>query len=190
MWERFKKALSPRRDPARIVAGGGDGFYVYRVRFQDGFKDVVSLVPHDNAFESGLAAEAIIGMRASFSDSSEPITAATFQPNKPFVQFLHDVIASHAPDLVGLREAARRQGNGWVYVIDARTPTPAGHVPPHDIIGAFEVKEGVVVPGSYRPNENHQLLSANGIFRLEPTLREHLMDRIMQSQRAFQNRNG
>ena len=59
-----------------------------------------------------------------------------------------------------------------------------------DIIGAFEVKEGVVVPGSYRPNENHQLLSANGIFRLEPTLREHLMDRIMQLQRAFQNRNG
>jgi hypothetical protein len=40
MWERFRKALSPRRDPARIVAGGGDGFYVYRVRFQDGFKNL------------------------------------------------------------------------------------------------------------------------------------------------------
>jgi hypothetical protein len=57
---------------------------------------------------------------------------------------------------------AARLGNGWVYIIDQRTPTPGGQVPPEDIIGAFEVKDGDILPGSYRASPNHMILSPNG----------------------------
>ena len=106
------------------------------------------------------------------------MTVANFRPNKPFVELLHGVIAMHAPNLPGLKAEARRQGAGWVYLIDARTPTPDGEVPPHDIIGAFEVQDSAIVPGSYQPNANHQILSSQGLFQLEPTLQEQLMERI------------
>jgi hypothetical protein len=53
-----------------------------------------------------------------------------------------------------------------VYVIDQRTRTPQGAVPPEDIVGRFEVKGGQVVPGSYRPSPKHMILSSCGFFEL------------------------
>jgi hypothetical protein len=41
-------------------------------------------------------------------------------------------------------------GPRLVYLLDARTPDPSGRVPPHDIIGAFDVRDGALVTGSYR----------------------------------------
>jgi hypothetical protein len=79
----------------------------------------------------------------------------------------------------GLQAEARRQHTGWLYVIDARTPTPAREVPAYDIIGAFEVREGTVVPQSYQPNGNHRLFSSNGLFKLDSTLHEKLMNRVI-----------
>jgi hypothetical protein len=166
------------------VADENRGIFMYRVKFPDGMMDVLSLIPPSMADQSGLAADAIIGVREGAGDASEPITAENLKPNPNFVQLLHDVIASHAPDLPALQEAAREQGDGRVYVIDARTKTPAGEVPPHDILGAFEVKDRVVVPGSYQLNTNHQLFSADGLFRLEPALHLQLMSRIIRAQRA------
>ncbi len=66
-----------------------------------------------------------------------------------------------------------------MYLIDARTPTPAGVVPPSDIIGAFEVRAGEVVPRSYQPNVNHLLVSSNGLFKLESALHEKLVERLL-----------
>jgi hypothetical protein len=95
------------------------------------------------------------------------------------VDTFHDVIASEGPTLPGLQAEARRRWTGWVYLIDARTPTPAGAVPPSDIIGAFEVRDGRVVPKSYQPNANHLLVSSNGLFKLEPALHERLVERLL-----------
>ena len=152
------------------------GFYVYRVKTSAGERDIVSLF--SGAFEAGLITEAIVGEYTHLLEEGESANDASFRPNPAFVRLLHDVIERHAPQLRGLQAEARRQGTGWVYVIDARTPTPDGEVPPCDVIGGFEVSDGDVIPHSYRPNPNHRLLTENGLFGLDPALHERLMERI------------
>jgi hypothetical protein len=110
---------------------------------------------------SGLPPEIVVGVLRGPVESVEAITPAVFARNRVFVDFMHSVIARRGPELPGLVAAARRQGDGWVYIIDQRTPTPQGAVPPEDIVGAFEVKGGQVVPGSYRPSSNHMILSCH-----------------------------
>ncbi|HKW00121.1 MAG TPA: hypothetical protein VJN96_09860 [Vicinamibacterales bacterium] len=124
-------------------------FHVYRVNLPEGLTDVVSYLPEDIVFNSGLAGEAMI--------------------------------ATHAPELPELQAEARRQHSGWVYVIDARTPTPAGDVPPWDILGRFEGRDGAIVPRSYQPNPNHTLCSSNGLFQLDSRLYKQLLERVMTS---------
>jgi hypothetical protein len=149
--------------------------YVCRVDTPEGARDYVTLLPPDVAFAQGLAAEAIVGVLTRPLGPGEAITPEVFARNRAFVDFLHDVIARHGPTQPGCRAEAKRLGNGWIYIIDRRTPTPGGPVPPEDIVGAFEVKDGEVVPGSYRPNPNHRILSAHGFFRLDAGLQECLL---------------
>jgi hypothetical protein len=122
---------------------------VCRVYTPEGARDYVTCLPHEQAFAKGIPPEAIIGELLRPLKPREAITAAVFARNRVFVDFLHAVIARRGPQLPGLIAAARRQGNGRVYVIDQRTRTPQGAVPPEDIVGVFEVKDGQVVPGSY-----------------------------------------
>ncbi len=70
---------------------------------------------------------------------------SVFARNRVFVEFMHAVIARNAPEMPGFIAEAKRQGNGWVYIIDQRTPTPLGAVPPEHIVGVFEIKNGQVV---------------------------------------------
>ena len=63
-----------------------------------------------------------------------------------------------------------------MYVIDLRTPGgPQGQVPPEDIVGAFEVKDGALCPDSYQANENHEIYSEDGLVRLPPSLQDALL---------------
>ena len=39
-------------------------------------------------------------------------------------------VARCGATLSGLIAEARRQGDGWVYIIDQRTRNPQGHIPP------------------------------------------------------------
>ena len=122
--------------------------YVCRVETPDGSKDYVTLIPPEAAFSQGLAPEAILGVLLRPLGQDEPITPEVFARNRVFAEFLHAVIARHGPEQPGCQAEAKRLGEGWIYIIDQRTPTPEGPVPPEDIIGAFEVKGGEVVPGS------------------------------------------
>jgi len=149
--------------------------YVCRVETPDGSKDYITLLPPETAFAQGLAPEAIVGVLLRPLGPGEAITPQVFARNRPFVEFLHTVIARYAPQEPGCQAEAVRLGEGWVYIIDQRTPTPAEAVPPEDIIGAFEVKGGEVVPGSYRPNHRHLILSPRGFFRLNPGLHACLL---------------
>jgi hypothetical protein len=47
-----------------------------------------------------------------------------------------------------------------------------------DIIGAVAVHGGLLVPDSYQPNTNHQLLTADGLFVLPPELEIALEDEV------------
>jgi hypothetical protein len=69
-------------------------------------------------------------------------------------------------------------GDGFVYVMDARTPDRTGTVPPEDVIGAVQVQGGEPVPDSYRANPKHQLLTGNGFFSLGAELHAALMREV------------
>jgi hypothetical protein len=84
---------------------------------------------------------------------------------------MHHVLCTYGPQDRELQEAAERQGDGFVYVIDLRTPEgPMGRVPPEDIVGAFAVEGGQLC--AYQPNDNHVAFSKNGLVQLPPSLAE------------------
>jgi hypothetical protein len=91
---------------------------------------------------------------------------------------MHEVISRRAAMLPGLRAEARRQGDGWLYLIDRRTPNPQGRVPPEDVVGVFRVSGGDLVPGSYQRNPKHLILSSNGFVQLGTELQSCLIEEI------------
>ncbi|MCC7126924.1 MAG: hypothetical protein IT178_18910 [Acidobacteria bacterium] len=121
----------------------------------------------------GLPAEAIAG---AFDGDG---LVETFRQNPRFVEFMHAVIRTAGPTDPDLQLAAQAQHDGWIYVIDLRTPEgPAGRVPPEDVIGAFEVRSGHVVPDSYQPNDAHRVFAANGLVRLPRGLFEAFLEAL------------
>ncbi len=155
--------------------------YVFEADTPEGRKHYVSCLSHEVVFKHGLPPEAIIGALHPWKPG-EPISPSVFAKNSEFVDFMHSVIARRGPALSGLIEEAKRQGEGWVFVVDQRTPTPGGAVPPEDLVGVFEIKNGEVVPGAYRASPNHLILSEKGFFRLgselQPCLLEELAERV------------
>jgi hypothetical protein len=151
---------------------------ICRVDTPEGAKYYVACLPHERLFARGLAPEAIIGVLLRPLEPGEAITPAVFARNRVFVDFMHGVIARRGPKLPGLIAEAQRQGDGWVYIIDQRTRTPQGAVPPEDIIVAFEVRGGQVVPDSYCPSPSHIILTADGFFRLGVELQTCLLEEL------------
>ncbi len=174
------------QDPSNEVSPWGDSvapIYVYRVDLPEGITDLVTIVPPEQATrQGGLIPEAIVGRLSHLLGKDDQITSENFARNTVFVDFLHHVIAHHAPNQPPLRAEAQQQGSGWIYIIDQRTPTPEGEVPPEDIIGAFEVVDGHVVPESYRGSPQHRVLSAHGFFQLGRELHWCLMRELAKRQ--------
>jgi hypothetical protein len=99
-----------------------------------------------------------------------------FRQNPAFIEYLGSLLAEHIATVERVRFEARQQGSGHLYLLDGRTPTPDDVVPPSDIIGVVGVRLGEVVPGSYRHNPNHRLLTADGFFVLPAELETLLHD--------------
>ena len=142
---------------------------------RDEFLHVVSVLePEDVQALGGLPPEAIAGtieMASKDSGAGEPVSVDRFRPNAAFSAFLHHVIRTYGPKDRELQAAAEQQGDGFVYIIDLRTPEgPMGDVPPEDIIGAFAVDGGQL--GAYKSNDRHLAFSKNGLVRLPPSLAE------------------
>jgi hypothetical protein len=148
---------------------------VIQVNTPEGWKNYVALTSARMAFSAGLIPEAILGI---LERPEEPIAPGNFTANSVFRKFLADVIARNGPDDPDMQAEAARQGEGYIVVIDQRTPTPGDSVPPEDIVGVFEVKDGKVVPGSYQPSPNHRLLTDDGFFRLGSFLNERLQQEL------------
>ena len=171
-----KPAPGPDRNAPRAL---NSSVWLYRVRGQaDEPQDLISVLPPEIVFVRGLAPEAIVGRLTRPLSEGEAISPENFARNRAFVEFLHEVITRHAPELAALQDEAKRIGEGWVYVIDARTMDPRGKVSPEDILGGFEVKTGRVVPDSYRRNAKHVILSKDGFFQLDAVLRERLLGEL------------
>ena len=138
----------------------------------------VTLSDPDTTFKRGLISEEIVGQLLSPVNSGTPISPDNFGRNPAFVDFLHEVIKKHGPNVPGLIEAAKKQGDGLVVVIDGRTPTPDDAVPPQDILGGFETRGGKIVADAYHPNPNHRILTPDGFFRLDDVLQERLLHEL------------
>ena len=159
------------------MADYGREIYAYEFETEDGEGQAVSLLEPTWVFGHGLTIEAIVGFivaPASFED----LAPTDLRENPAFLRLLSRVIYEEVgadPDLS--REAAR-QGEGHVYLLDGRTPDPAGRVVPENILGGVAVKAGAVVAGSYQHNPRHRLLTQDGFFRLSPVLEAALDSRL------------
>jgi hypothetical protein len=154
--------------------------HVYEVVVEGQPRTVLSFLPKEHVFSKGLAGPAIIGsLRKRVADGGG-LAPDNIVVNPRFLDLLHEMIATHAPTDPAFQRAAREQDEGWMYVIDRRTPTPGGHVPAEDIIGSFEVRQGVATAASYQPFKSHRLVSERGLFQLDRFLHPKLMDALMQ----------
>jgi hypothetical protein len=143
-----------------------------------GPRDFVTCLPHDVVFQRGLRPEAILGTLMKPAGEGVAISPDNFARNPAFVEFMHAVIANRGPELAGLKGAAAQQGNGSIFIVDQRTATPQGAVPPEDIVGAFAVKEGKLVPNSYQRSPNHRIFTARGFFQLGAELQPLLLEEL------------
>ena len=90
--------------------------------------------------------------------------------------FLHEFVGTQATSNEELQEAAREQGEGFVYMIDQRTPDTDGDVPQMDIIGAFEIKDGQITADSYAPNPSHKMITEAGLVDIGDDLRDLMLE--------------
>jgi hypothetical protein len=156
------------------LAGQGRAVFVYHTGGDAGEQRLVSIVDPDTVFASGLCPEAILGTLLPGADGR--LSPDAFRPNPVFIEYLGRLIAENIGHVEGVRLEAQRQGSGYVCILDGRTATPEGVVPPSDIIGAVDVNDGEVVPDSYQHNPNHRLLTGDGFFVLPPEIETLLQD--------------
>ena len=124
------------------------------------------LTPDEVRSLGGLPADAIVG---GFTDGPD---GEVFQANPALPRVLQDVVRSAGPQDAALCDAAARQGEGWVYVIDLRTPDgPQGQVQAGDIIGAFGVEHGRIDETSYEANDAYRAFTKHGLVQLPDSLR-------------------
>jgi hypothetical protein len=149
----------------------------YQVDFGGGERNVVSLLGPEWVSQHELNPEAVIAVLPAGTDVDD-LTPADVRENGPFLRLLSRVIFENAERCSLLRREAEVQGNGYVYLLDRRTPHPAGRVPPEDIIGTFEARADALVPGSYQQNPRHRLFTTAGWFRLPPEIEDALLARL------------
>ncbi|WNL48066.1 hypothetical protein RKE25_10730 [Dyella sp. BiH032] len=137
---------------------------ICEVQTDNGLVAYITLASADEVVRRGLIAQEILGQLMDATRTDEPLDPANFARNRAFVDFLHEAIQRHAPTLPNLIASAKAQGSGWVFIVDGRTPTPQGAVPPEDVMGGFEVKDGQIVAGSYSANPQPPPFVAARIF--------------------------
>lgn len=148
---------------------------VIEVNTPSGLARYVAILASEVAFQHGVPSEAILGALSTNWTPDGPITSSVFIPNRAFVAFMHEVISRQAVHSSRFLAAAEQQRDGYVAIVDQRTPTPDGPVPPEDILGFFEVASGSVVSGSYQASPNHQLLTERGFVHLPDELERFLL---------------
>jgi hypothetical protein len=120
-------------DALRVAAETLEEMPVYTC-YVEGVGQCLTLLSSADVEEIGLLPTAgIIGVLNSHSEHEKSWGEIGGSGTNPsFTELMHQAIAAHGPPKKGFKE-------GWVYMIDRRTPTPEGSVPPSDIYGSFKV---------------------------------------------------
>lgn len=110
---------------------------------------------------------AVVGV---LKNTEGPIVHQNIIYNPEFITFFHKTILLFAEFYSGLQTPNL---NGFVYVVDERCTTPEKPME-QDIIGSFEVANGVFYKDSYKPNNNYQFISTDGLFKLPKDIEKML----------------
>jgi hypothetical protein len=141
----------------------------------DGKRRLFTILSPDDLTE-GISPQAIVGRSI---DPRGPIRPENFAPNPVFVSLLHRVVRQWGPESPALQQAALRRGNGFVLVVDLRSPNPHGPAALEDVIGRFEVEGGKILADSYRDAPEHRLLTDSGFFQLDPLIETKLYEAVL-----------
>ena len=125
--------------------------------------------------KTGLRVEAILGW---LKDPRAEVNPDNFVENAAYIRFLHETIGKYFEQCPSLAAEAHRVANGFVYILDGRTPRQTDRqLPAEDLIGIVEVREGDL--SEYRPADGYRLLTTSGFPVLEPWLHERLIEELM-----------
>ena len=87
--------------------------------------------------------------------------------NKEFLIHLHSLVRDLMHDDPQVSTRAAEQENGFVFIIDRRSPAAAinseEHVDKEDIIGVFLCNDFKTDASKYRPNPDYLLVSSKGV---------------------------
>jgi hypothetical protein len=153
----------------------------FQVDFGDGPKEYLTCAGIERLNkERGIPVEALIGMVLKpRKKPADPITPDNFRSNIAFINLLQGLMVEHGEWMDDMRIDADALGNGVLYVIDERSPKPVEGqewiVRSDDLIGEFDVKDGEIVPGSYRRNPDFALVNEEGLFQLTDEIAETVM---------------
>ena len=153
--------------------------YIYNININNKLQDVLSFLSPEQATIHGLPPKAMIGRLLTSTEQGGKLIHTNFAVNPAFVEFMHEIMAEYAPRLAVTQSHAKQQRNGWIYMIDQRRPE-AEMLDPlesmlEDIIGAFEVCDSQILPGSYQPMTSHKIMSDRGLFEVDPELKDLLI---------------
>jgi hypothetical protein len=128
-----------------------------------------------------LKGEAILGFIAG-----DILSLKYFSPNKVFKDFIQKVIATEAPKDSELQAVALKKREGRLYIIDNRVADlEREETSLEDILGTFEIKEGLIIANSYQPNENYLIFGNNGLMQLPASLHEALINALLSGASTF-----
>lgn len=165
MWPWKRRTIVPKCE-----------FSIIRARIDGEFKDLLTYLPTEKIFQEGLDPRAIIGgfinPIVNLESPEEILTAPMINPqnfgrNPVFFEHLQSLVAIEVPKIPQFIEGARQQSDGFLYIIDARTPDPDGDIPLEDIVGAFELRSGKITTESYEPMQSYHIMTEKGLFNLE-----------------------
>ena len=122
-----------------------------------------TFVSSELVFEYRLSKKIIVG-EVDKSENGDFDFATSFRANPAFKETIFDFARTEMYKDESLNNSAIEQQEGWVYVIDQRTKTPEGEVPPYDIIGGFKVEKSEMK--GFSENPNYQIRSLNGFTDL------------------------
>ncbi len=111
--------------------------------------------------------------------TEDDLSPENFVPNQEFIDFLHKTIRFQGYKMESMKQAAKKQRNGYIYIIDFRTKEGIkGNVPPEDIIGGFKVSNGRIIFEEYAPNPNYRVYTNSGLIKLPTELRDKLIEEL------------
>lgn len=126
-----------------------------------------TFVSSELILEYGLSEKIIVG-EVDKLENGEFDFASSFRANPAFKETIFDFARAEMLKDESLINSAIKQKEGWVYIIDQRTKTPEGEVPPYDIIGGFKVESNKLK--GFSKNPNYQIKSPNGLTDLGKNL--------------------